>query len=160
MIDWTARTNAILQKTPQAPTAKTAEREVMAVSAVPPEGVFENSQEGFGSFGSTPSGGFVENACSSDLMALFDACAAAGLYDDADRGALPAMYALDPDGTRLLIECMHEQITSCRRCQHFRRPGLSDGYCTGRDDLPGAYGLLRTLPDDKGATCDAVERSA
>jgi len=45
------------------------------------------------------------------LMALFDACAAAGLYGDADRAALPAMYAHDPDGTRLLIEAMAEQIT-------------------------------------------------
>ena len=44
----------------------------------------------------------------------------------------------------------------CKSCRHRRRPGLSAGYCSGRDDLPGAYGLhhpLRKLPDDQGATC-------
>lgn len=25
---------------------------------------------------------------------------------------------------------------ACRTCAHFRRPGLSDGYCCERDDLP------------------------
>lgn len=94
-----------------------------------------------------------------DLLALFDACANAELYDDADRAALPAMFALDSEGTRRLIEDMHAEIRSCRRCRHFGRPGLSDGYCTGRDDLPGAYGFMRALPHDKGATCAAFDRA-
>jgi len=44
----------------------------------------------------------------------------------------------------------------CKSCRHRRRPGLSAGYCSGRDDLPGAYGdhhPLRRLPDDQGASC-------
>ena len=44
----------------------------------------------------------------------------------------------------------------CSTCRHRKRPGLSPGYCSGRDDLPGAYGLhhpLRKLPDDQGASC-------
>ncbi|GEC97639.1 hypothetical protein ZRA01_37120 [Zoogloea ramigera] len=48
--------------------------------------------------------------------------------------------------------------TSCRTCAHFRRPGLSDGYCCERDDLPPAYTPghpLRKLPDDGGASCTA-----
>lgn len=94
-----------------------------------------------------------------DALALFDACAKAGLYGDDDRAALPAMFALDPEGTRGLIEAMHDRIASCRRCRHFRRPGLSDGYCTGRDDLPHAYGLLHKLPDDEGMRCEAFERA-
>ncbi|MCD6682094.1 MAG: hypothetical protein LT102_15865 [Burkholderiaceae bacterium] len=94
----------------------------------------------------------------ADALALFDACAKAGLYDDDDRAALPAMFALDPEGVRRLIEAMHERIASCRRCRHFRRPGLSDGYCTGRDDLPHAHGLLHELPDDEGMRCNAFER--
>ncbi len=93
-----------------------------------------------------------------DLLALFDACSKAGLYDDDDRAALPAMFALDPEGTRRLIEAMHAEIRSCRRCRHFRRPGLSDGYCTGRDDLPSVYGFMHELPDDEGMRCDAFER--
>lgn len=93
----------------------------------------------------------------ADALALFDACAKAGLYDD-DRAALPAMFGLDPEGVRRLIEAMHERIASCRRCRHFRRPGLSDGYCTGRDDLPHAHGLLHELPDDEGMRCNAFER--
>ena len=94
----------------------------------------------------------------SDLAALFDACTKAGLYDDADRAALPAMLALDAQGTRGLIEAMHSRIGRCRRCRHFRRPGLSDGYCTGRDDLPAVYGFMHALPADEGATCAAFDR--
>lgn len=44
----------------------------------------------------------------------------------------------------------------CRRCASFRRPGLSDGYCGGRDDLPPAYTPghpLRQLPENGGASC-------
>ena len=47
--------------------------------------------------------------------------------------------------------------TSCRDCLHFKRPGLSAGYCAGRDDLPLAYGAnhpLRKPPDDDGASCE------
>jgi len=51
---------------------------------------------------------------------------------------------------------------SCRTCRHLKRPGLSDGHCGGRDDLPAAYGPghpLRRLPDDGGAGCTAWEPS-
>jgi hypothetical protein len=45
----------------------------------------------------------------------------------------------------------------CSTCRHRKRPGLSaPGYCSGRDDLPGAYGEhhpLRRPPDDNGASC-------
>ena len=44
----------------------------------------------------------------------------------------------------------------CSTCRHRKRPGLSAGYCSGRDDLPGAYGdhhPLRKLPADQGASC-------
>ena len=48
-------------------------------------------------------------------------------------------------------------VTACPGCQHFARPGKSDGYCGGRDDLPFAYGAnhpLRRLPADRGASCN------
>lgn len=96
----------------------------------------------------------------ADLAALFDACAQAGLYEDADRAALPAMFALDADATRGLIEATHSRIGRCRRCRHFRRPGLSDGYCTGRDDLPHAYGFMHRLSDDGGARCGAFDEGS
>ena len=89
----------------------------------------------------------------ADLAALFDACAKAGLYGDTDRAALPAMLALDAEGTRGLIEAMHSRIGRCRRCRHFRRPGLSDGYCVRRSDLRRAYGAMRALPSDAGTHC-------
>lgn len=95
-----------------------------------------------------------------DLLALFDACANAELYDEADRAARPAMFAVDPEGTRRLIGAMHAEIRSCSRCRHFRRPGLSDGYCTGRDDLSHAYGFMHRLPDDGGARCDAFDEGS
>jgi hypothetical protein len=68
------------------------------------------------------------------------------------------MYAADPGGTQMLVAEMHARIGRCYGCQHFARPGLSDGYCTGRDDLEHAYGPrhpLRILPDDGGANCKA-----
>lgn len=89
----------------------------------------------------------------ADLATLFDACELVGLCDDHDRAALPAMFALDPDGTRGLIEVMHSRIGRCRRCRHFRRPGLSDGYCVRRADLRHVYGAMRALPSDAGTHC-------
>lgn len=51
----------------------------------------------------------------------------------------------------------------CRRCEHFAKPGRSDGYCAARTDLPKAYGEnhpLHKLPPDLGASCDKfAERS-
>lgn len=47
-------------------------------------------------------------------------------------------------------------VTACVECQYFARPGKSEGYCGGRDDLPLAYGAnhpLRRLPADGGASC-------
>lgn len=93
----------------------------------------------------------------ADLLTLFNACEAAGLYDAADRAALPAMLATDAEGTRQLIEAMHSRIRRCRDCRHFRRPGQSAGYCAGRADLPHAYGLLHHCPDDDGAQCCAFD---
>lgn len=90
-----------------------------------------------------------------DLSAMFNDCMRAGLYDDADRAALPTVFAADAEGMRALIEAMHSRIGRCRRCLHVRRPGLSEpGYCTGRDDLRHAYGYLYELADHGGARCD------
>jgi hypothetical protein len=47
-------------------------------------------------------------------------------------------------------------LNRCRRCSHGRRPGLSDGYCVHRQDLPLAYGHLRELPADRGARCGSL----
>lgn len=47
---------------------------------------------------------------------------------------------------------------TCRSCGHFARPGLSDGLCGGRPDLPPAFGPghpLRRLPPNHGADCHA-----
>lgn len=48
------------------------------------------------------------------------------------------------------------EYRECRSCAHFGRPGLSDGYCSGREDLAQVYGAnhpLRALPADKGVSC-------
>lgn len=55
----------------------------------------------------------------------------------------------------------HETVQRCQDCIHFSAPGLSDGYCGQRDDLPPAYGInhpLRRLPDDNGANCSEFEK--
>ena len=47
---------------------------------------------------------------------------------------------------------------TCLSCEHFARPGLSDGLCGGRPDLPPAFGPehpLRQLPANRGADCHA-----
>lgn len=47
-------------------------------------------------------------------------------------------------------------LPSCKTCAHLRRPGLSDGLCSGRDDLTHAYTPahpLCQLPTDDGASC-------
>lgn len=52
-------------------------------------------------------------------------------------------------------------VATCQTCTHRRMPGLSAGYCAGRDDLPHVYTAghpLRILPDDLGGTCGAWER--
>ena len=51
-----------------------------------------------------------------------------------------------------------EARQSCLTCAYLCRPGLSDGHCGGRDDLPPAYGPghpRRQLPPDGGASCSA-----
>lgn len=95
-----------------------------------------------------------------DIAAALERCAQVGLYSDDDRRAVRAMVALDVDATRLLIADMASRIDRCRRCAHFARPGMSDGYCTGRDDLPVVYGQMRSLPADRGAGCDHFEQVA
>ena len=91
-----------------------------------------------------------------DLSAMVTACEQAGLYDDSDRATMPAMFAADAEGTRALIEDMHSRIGRCRRCLHFRRPGLSEpGYCTEREDLRHVYGFMFELADHGVARCDS-----
>ena len=49
------------------------------------------------------------------------------------------------------------EIRRCQDCKHFATPGLSDGYCGQREDLPAAYGInhpLRRLPADNGESCN------
>lgn len=66
--------------------------------------------------------------------------------------AYPSATAAAP-----LRKLADEPERSCRGCRHFRRPGLSGGYCGGdRPDLSPAYGpghSLRRLPIDGGASC-------
>lgn len=93
------------------------------------------------------------------METMFVECVEAGLYDDADRGVLRAMHAADAASTRELVEAMHARIGRCYGCTHFARPGLSDGYCGVRADLPHVYGVMHALPSDKGALCDQVKES-
>jgi hypothetical protein len=86
-------------------------------------------------------------------------CVQAGLYGDEDRPALAAMHAADELSFHRLIAEMHARIGRCYGCKHFARPGLSDGYCASRADLPHAYGFMHFLPEGKGATCDSFKEA-
>ncbi|MBV2264275.1 MAG: hypothetical protein KUL79_12030 [Thauera sp.] len=108
-----------------------------------------------------------------ELLALVEAVYAGDT--DADRAeALDAALA-DPEGALQCYRAIAAErgitvvlpvitrptsitvATGCKSCRHRKRPGRSDpGYCSGRDDLPKAYGdhhPLRKLPADLGATC-------
>jgi hypothetical protein len=89
-----------------------------------------------------------------EVATMFAECVAAGLYGEEEAPVLRSMHASDPGGARAMVETMHARIGRCYGCRHFARPGLSDGYCGARTDLPHAYGLLHVLPPGKGATCD------
>lgn len=68
----------------------------------------------------------------------------------------PTFWA-EENGQQVGTAARHLQIKpACALCVHHARPGLSMGYCGGREDLPPAYGTnhpLRQLPEDGGATC-------
>lgn len=102
-----------------------------------------------------------------EITALVHAVFAAD--SDVDRNEALAAALADPDGALLCYRTIAEErgiaiaapvvgtVKACRCCQHFARPGKSDGYCSGRDDLPLVYGAnhpLRRLPADGGASCN------
>jgi hypothetical protein len=94
----------------------------------------------------------------ADLAAVVRDCIAAGSLADGDDEILQSAYGTDPVATRVLIESLRQ---TCEGCEHFARPGLSDGYCGNQaavNDL--AYGLLHHLPADRGATCRHFEGRA
>ncbi len=95
-----------------------------------------------------------------DIAAAFNRCLRAGVYGGDDSVVLPAMVAADVDATRELVVDMASRIDRCRQCANYCRPGLSGGYCTGRDDLPPVYGHLYLLPDDLGAGCDDFQQAS
>ena len=49
--------------------------------------------------------------------------------------AITAVAAVDSREICALIADMASRITRCRRCAYFAWPGMSNGYCTGRNDL-------------------------
>ncbi|WP_153147351.1 hypothetical protein [Dechloromonas sp. H13] len=72
-------------------------------------------------------------------------------------GALPCYRTIAEDRGITIAAPVVGMVKACGCCQHLARPGKSEGYCGGRDDLPHAYGAnhpLRRLPADRGASCD------
>lgn len=89
-----------------------------------------------------------------ELRRLLEDCARAGIFTEAQLERAEAMRCRDDARAGRLIRVMWSMTRRCDRCEHFRRPGLSNGYCTGdREDLVQAYALLRRLPVDRGARC-------
>ncbi|WP_162888718.1 hypothetical protein [Dechloromonas sp. HYN0024] len=71
-------------------------------------------------------------------------------------GALFSDQTIDKDRCIAIAAPVVGMVKACRHCLHFAHPGKSDGYCSGRDDQPHAYGEnhpLRQLPPDAGASC-------
>lgn len=88
---------------------------------------------------------------------------ASAVAGGADKGPVEPVPAAPlehgPDSSRYAVPggSGRKDARSCESCRHVRRPGLADGYCDGRGDLPPAYGAghpLHLLPDDRGVSCD------
>jgi len=107
-----------------------------------------------------------------EIMALVLAIYANDTDDDRAEALVAALA--DPDGALLCYRTIASDrgiaiaapvvgtVMACQCCQHYTRPGKSDGYCGGRDDLAPAYGVnhpLRRLPVNRGASCDHWEES-
>lgn len=112
-----------------------------------------------------------------ELLALVSAIYAADT--DADRQEAIDAALADPEGALTCYRAIAAErgitvvlpvitkptsitvATGCKSCRHRKRPGRSDpGYCSGRDDLLGAYGEhhpLRRLPADLGASCASYQ---
>jgi len=106
-------------------------------------------------------------AQAEEITALVQAVYANDTDDDRAEALVAALA--DPDGALLCYRTIAKDrgiaiaapvvgtVTACQCCQHYTRPGKSDGYCGGRDDLAPAYGVnhpLRRLPVNRGASCD------
>lgn len=93
-----------------------------------------------------------------ELQRMVADCRRARIFTETQLDRAESMVARDDVRAARLIRVMWSMTRRCDRCQHFRRPGLSDGYCVGdREDLVQAYALLRVLPDDRGARCAQFE---
>ena len=137
-----------------------ADAEVLVLGCDPPLGLADVLTKYPTALAAEPLPGPLPDDLPPAIATMFAKCVAVGLYDEAEGAVLRAMHAADPDGTRVLVAEMHARIGRCYGCQHFSQPGLSDGYCGGREDLPHAYGPghpLRGLPVDGGATCTAFK---
>lgn len=102
---------------------------------------------------------FSPPATLAEALATYsEAVAAEPLPDDA------APRQSEQQGARQSAQesAQKSAVPSCKTCRHLKRPGLSAGYCGGRDDLPPAYTPghpLRRLPNDGGASCATWELS-
>jgi hypothetical protein len=106
-----------------------------------------------GALAAEPLAAPVPDELPSGIATLLAKCIEAGLYDEADRPVLCAMHAVEAVCAWELVAAMYSRIGRCYRCRHCKRPGLSDGYCTVRTDLPHAYGFMHVLPPCRGAQC-------
>jgi hypothetical protein len=93
----------------------------------------------------------------SHVADMFSRAVEAGLYAEEERTVFAAMFRCDADEARQLLEAARWRIGQCDRCRHRASPGLSDGYCSAREDLPPVYGLMHSLPANGGADCGQFE---
>lgn len=70
------------------------------------------------------------------------------------RARLWLLHFPDPSSIAMAQE---SAVDISGRCWHFLWPELSDGYCTGRDDLAHVHGFMHDLSDDGGARCSAFD---
>lgn len=134
-----------------------ADAEVLVLGCDPPLGLSDVLTKYPTALAAEPLPGPLPDELPPAIATMFEKCVEAGLYDETDRPLLRAMHAADAAGTRTLVESIHARIGRCGNCKHFARPGLSEGYCTHRADLPRAYGFMRVLPANGGATCEHFE---
>lgn len=93
------------------------------------------------------------------LIGMLIQCEEAGTFSATWINQARRLLAVDLGQARQLILEMRARLNRCRHCRHGRRPGLAEGYCLIRVDLPIVYGHLRALPPDRGAWCEQYEET-
>ena len=126
-----------------------------------PDSPVSETTDPFGGFGGSPSDQ-IQESIPDGLRGRLHALIDRKLMTVAQAEEVLKRYHTNADvwQSKVVAIELAAGLLACQRCTHFRTPGFSTGYCSGRDDLPPAYGEthpLRVIPIDGGHSCDTFK---